>query len=287
MLPPPRTFTLVRVDRRFAMVGASVFLCSCALTQPSTAVESSEAETLSAASAPTEDITTTEISVSTTEPTDDQPILSVVIDENAQQPLADGQQPQADTQPPTTIPAIDGDDSDSQAGAEQLEPSQSSATTVTTPPEITAGKPAEPVPTSKPKDQEPARPDPTPTSDSTTTTGQSLNLLPPRLQRDLVNELNDRRDNLGLGPVEFSSDLADEAEQCALRSLRTRELAHCDHEVLWMGGIGTSADQLLDAWFNSELHLQALTYPTSTRAGGALVVDLNTGLAVAALRINY
>lgn len=129
--------------------------------------------------------------------------------------------------------------------------------------------------------------DDTTTTTEATSSSNVVQLLPASLQREMVDELNQRRRDRGLEPVAYNQDLADEAEECARLSLARGELEHCDHEVLWMGGVGVAPEQLLDAWFNSPLHKQALTYDSSTEAGGALVVDLETGRAVAALRINY
>ncbi len=277
------------------MVGACALLCSCALTQNTSTVQS-DADPLTALSSSAEtsvsteagpalstDITTDVTAEVTADASADEPsVLSVIIDGDA----ADAA-PQSLPNDQVTIdeptPAADGSTSTTVAEQPGESPTQSST------------EPAE-----APETAPDARPAPSTTEASTTTTSTgspataqpstsrpALNLLPPRLQHELVDELNDRRGDLGLGPVEFSLALADEAEACALQSLQNRELAHCDHEVLWMGAIGVSSDQLLEAWFNSELHKQALTYDTSTKAGGALVIDLNTGLAVAALRIDY
>ena len=107
------------------------------------------------------------------------------------------------------------------------------------------------------------------------------------LQRELVDELNRRRSALGLPGVAYTPNMSDLAAECALQSLDLGRLEHCGHEVLWMGGPGVSAERLLDAWFASPPHRRALTYPSSTTAGGALVVRDGGSRAVAALRIDY
>lgn len=48
-----------------------------------------------------------------------------------------------------------------------------------------------------------------------------------------------------------------------------------------------SASAILDAWFASPGHLRALTYATSTAAGGAVVTIDGHGGASAAININY
>ncbi len=295
-------------------------LCSCAFTSPSSNIESGQAQELSALSSEAD--TTTSAPVNETDQTatgdesGEQPtVMSVLVDGEGQNssslntaensPVAtvpspsdpsDGNSSSAvdstPSAPTVSAPTNDGNDSsggpddDVPPGASDDDTSSSddgdrNDTDDASQAEVTSTTSTSAPPASGPKD------DSGPDDDITTTSRPSLNLLPPSLQMELVDELNDRRRDFDLPPVEFSPELAAEAEQCATENLQRRALAHCDHEVLWMGGIGTSPEQLLEAWFNSELHKQALTYPTSTRAGGALVVDLSTGLAVAALRIDY
>lgn len=110
------------------------------------------------------------------------------------------------------------------------------------------------------------------------------------MQRELVDELNRRRTALGLPEVAFDAGLAQQAASCAERSLRQNRLEHCGHEVLFMGSgsvDNTSAAGLLDAWMASDGHRRALTYASSTAAGGAVIsIDGQRGVT-AAININY
>lgn len=112
-----------------------------------------------------------------------------------------------------------------------------------------------------------------------------------RLQRELVDELNRRRAEMGLGAVEFDQSVANSAAECATKSLERGTLEHCGYEVLWGGssrGQSLSARELLDAWWASPPHKTALTLESSTRAGGAVVywADGRPG-AAAAIEIDY
>ncbi|MER5281273.1 CAP domain-containing protein [Streptomyces sp. NPDC002809] len=102
----------------------------------------------------------------------------------------------------------------------------------------------------------------------------------------LISLLNERRVALGLPRVEESGDLAGQAQECSARSLERGALEHCGHEVLFMGGKGTTPEAMIEAWFNSAGHKTALTYGSSTRAGAAVVVD-SAGRLVAAINIDY
>lgn len=106
-----------------------------------------------------------------------------------------------------------------------------------------------------------------------------------KFRREFVTALNSRRSALGLPAVTFSQELSDAAAECSAKSLELGRLEHCGHEVLWMGGAGGIVEKVLDAWFNSQGHLTALTYGSSRNAGGAFVVRGNT--AVAAITIDY
>ncbi len=110
--------------------------------------------------------------------------------------------------------------------------------------------------------------------------------------RELVDELNKWRRQEGLDPVAFSQTMADESASCSRGNIQRIErgnggLEHCGYEVLFMGGAGTSTEDVLRLWWNSPGHFAALTHGTSTEAGGAFVRNPDTGTAVAAITINY
>ena len=101
----------------------------------------------------------------------------------------------------------------------------------------------------------------------------------------LIRLLNERRRTLGLVEVKESPDLVKAAQACSRRNLEARTLSHCGHEVLFKGGEGTSPERIVDAWFSSEGHRNALTYTSSRNAGGAMVIA--DGQLVAAINIDY
>ncbi len=111
-----------------------------------------------------------------------------------------------------------------------------------------------------------------------------------KFQRELVDELNVRRARMNLEPVEFDQTIADSAAKCSVQNLRATGLNHCGHEVLFRssGNIDSIAvENLLEAWWNSPPHKKSLTYPGSTKAGGAVVYFDGQRGVVAAIEINY
>lgn len=102
----------------------------------------------------------------------------------------------------------------------------------------------------------------------------------------LIALLNERRADMGLSRVEESAELAAESEKCSSASLAKNTLEHCGHEVLFMGGENTTPEAMLEAWFNSPGHKTALTYGSSTKAGGAIVKNAS-GSLVSAITIDY
>ncbi|MFD8973801.1 CAP domain-containing protein [Streptomyces sp. NPDC059593] len=105
-------------------------------------------------------------------------------------------------------------------------------------------------------------------------------------ESQLLDALNDRRRAMGLTEVRLRTDELQQADTCAQQSLANHKLSHCGHEVLYMGGDGASAEDIMGAWFDSPLHKQALTYATSRNAGPAIAVG-SDGTLVAALTIDY
>ncbi|WP_369200425.1 CAP domain-containing protein [Streptomyces sp. PU-14G] len=105
-------------------------------------------------------------------------------------------------------------------------------------------------------------------------------------ERELIALLNERRPAALLPQGEESGALASQAEPCSSASLAKGALAHCGHEVLFMGGSGTRPEAMLEAWFNSPGHKTALTYGSSTKAGAGIVTD-DSGRLVTALTIDY
>lgn len=82
--------------------------------------------------------------------------------------------------------------------------------------------------------------------------------------------------------------MSNNAADCAEQSLRQGQLEHCGYEVLWSGPANWTAAQMLDAWWASPGHYRALTWETSTRAGGAMVYWTDgRGNATAAIEIDY
>ncbi|HVK21390.1 MAG TPA: CAP domain-containing protein [Actinokineospora sp.] len=163
----------------------------------------------------------------------------------------------------------------------ELVPTTTSETT-TSPAAAPMSTTATPASKSTPKPVVPAKPAPQPaprTADGVTF----------HLEQELVTELNKRRVALGLKPVQFAPELATAAGKCVVRNLSLPSLDHCGHEVLWAsgGGLTTVPDpkKLLDAWMASPGHRTALTYASSTRAGGSLAG--NSKKTVAAININY
>ncbi|MFD8970822.1 MULTISPECIES: hypothetical protein [unclassified Streptomyces] len=102
----------------------------------------------------------------------------------------------------------------------------------------------------------------------------------------LLDALNERRRAMGLVEVRLRSDEFQHADACAQKSLLNGALSHCGHEVLFQGTKGATPEQIMEAWFKSPLHKQALTYTTSRNAGPAIVTDAD-GTLVAALAIDY
>ncbi|MDI3419964.1 CAP domain-containing protein [Streptomyces luteolus] len=102
----------------------------------------------------------------------------------------------------------------------------------------------------------------------------------------MVKLLNERRTELGLKPVLYSADEQRKADACARENLTAWH--HCGHEVLAKGERpqDMSAEKLLDGWFDSPAHREALTRPSSRIAGAAVVTD-DRGIYVAALAIDY
>lgn len=102
----------------------------------------------------------------------------------------------------------------------------------------------------------------------------------------LLTLLNDRRRALGLPAVDENRELVETARSCAEQNVRQGGLTHCGHEVLFRSsGTGTPPEQIMEAWFASPGHKQALTYDSSRHAGAAVIVI--DGALVAALSIDY
>ncbi|GIG57811.1 hypothetical protein Lfu02_21830 [Longispora fulva] len=106
-----------------------------------------------------------------------------------------------------------------------------------------------------------------------------------RGRSELVTALNVKRQAMRLKPVAYNANLSALGEDCARKSLAAGKMTHCGYEVLAMGGPNMTVDQLIAMWFNSPPHKAALTHPTSTIAGGAIVS--NGRNVVAAIRIDY
>jgi uncharacterized protein YkwD len=100
----------------------------------------------------------------------------------------------------------------------------------------------------------------------------------------LVTLLNERRRALGLPEVRENADNVEAARDCAQQNVDNGTFGHCGHEVLYAGGNNPQA--IMDAWFSSPAHKQALTYASSRNAGAA-IIDRGDGSVIAALNIDY
>jgi hypothetical protein len=87
-----------------------------------------------------------------------------------------------------------------------------------------------------------------------------------------------------LPEVQQSADLVAAAHDCTEKNAAQGTMEHCGHEVLYAGG--NSPESMMEAWFNSPAHKQALTYESSRNAGAA-IVSRSDGAVVAAINIDY
>lgn len=104
-------------------------------------------------------------------------------------------------------------------------------------------------------------------------------------EQRLLVLLNERRRALGLPAVELRTTEQRAAETCVKQNLDTGAFEHCGHEVLWASSGNSSPEQMINAWFNSPGHKQALTYASSRFAGPAIV--FNGTRQIAAINIDY
>lgn len=102
----------------------------------------------------------------------------------------------------------------------------------------------------------------------------------------MVEYLNERRRELGLPEVAYSSDHEEAAYECASGNLAAGTFGHCGHEVLYLHHGGLSPEDMIDGWFYSDGHRTALTYDSSRNAGAAIVSD-ESGTTIVALNIDY
>ncbi|MFJ1709735.1 hypothetical protein [Kitasatospora sp. NPDC088346] len=102
----------------------------------------------------------------------------------------------------------------------------------------------------------------------------------------LLDLLNERRKAMGLAEVHPRSNEIQQADACTQKNLANHTLTHCGYEVLYKGGKGTTPEQLIDAWFNSPKHKEALTHATSRNAGPSIATD-SAGTLIAAINIDY
>ncbi|MFC9331211.1 hypothetical protein [Kitasatospora sp. NPDC057015] len=91
---------------------------------------------------------------------------------------------------------------------------------------------------------------------------------------------------MGLVEVHLRNIEVQEADACAQKSLANHSLSHCGHEDLFAGSKSNTPEQIMDAWFKSPLHKEALTYASSRNAGPAIAID-SSGNLVAAFNIDY
>lgn len=101
----------------------------------------------------------------------------------------------------------------------------------------------------------------------------------------MIKVLNERRRALGLPMVKRSPALEQAARDCAKQNWKRGTFEHCGHEVLYKGG-NLSPEKLIEMWFSSPGHHQALTYASSRNAGAAMVPGPD-GSFIAALNIDY
>ncbi|WP_330464094.1 sigma-70 family RNA polymerase sigma factor [Micromonospora zamorensis] len=134
-----------------------------------------------------------------------------------------------------------------------------------------------PAPTKSPT--RPPTPTRSPTKPASTSTGVSA------AEQRLLVLLNERRRALGLPAVELRTTEQRAAETCVKQNLDTGAFEHCGHEVLWASSGNSSPEQMINAWFNSPGHKQALTYASSRFAGPAIV--FNGTRQIAAINIDY
>ncbi len=141
-----------------------------------------------------------------------------------------------------------------------------------------APEPESPKPTQKPT----PKPDPKPTQKPTSAPKPDVTVYG---RQELVTELNQRREALGLEPVRYRDSTADKAEACATKNVLEGTFEHCGYEALF-GGTGSkrwSVETMLDTWFDSPPHRRMLTDPKVKYAGGAAVVKGNRTVAAIAL----
>ncbi|MEU6969981.1 CAP domain-containing protein [Kitasatospora aureofaciens] len=100
----------------------------------------------------------------------------------------------------------------------------------------------------------------------------------------MLARLNKHRRELGLREVKFGADQSKAARECVKVNLDGHNFEHCGHEVLQTGG--GSPEEIVDGWFWSPGHKQALTYDSSTYAGAAFGTDAE-GTVIAAINIDY
>ena len=97
--------------------------------------------------------------------------------------------------------------------------------------------------------------------------------------------LNQRRRALGLTEVKLGAKQQQAAEACVKKNLDAGTFNHCGYEVLWASTVNSPPEHMIEVWFNSPGHREALTHPTSRNAGPAIV--WNGRRQVAAINIDY
>ncbi|WP_031078974.1 CAP domain-containing protein [Streptomyces sp. NRRL WC-3742] len=106
----------------------------------------------------------------------------------------------------------------------------------------------------------------------------------PDLEQRMLARLNKHRRELGLHEVKLGADQSKAARDCVKENLDEHNFEHCGHEVLHTGP--GSPEEIVDGWFWSPGHKQALTYDSSTYAGPAIGTNAE-GTVIAAINIDY
>ncbi|MCF0091562.1 sigma-70 family RNA polymerase sigma factor [Micromonospora sp. MH99] len=148
-----------------------------------------------------------------------------------------------------------------------------------------------------------ARPSPTPTRSATPTKRPKPTTAPTRsakastgssagssagvsaAEQRLLVLLNERRRALGLPEVAMRTNEQRAAEACVKQNLDAGTMTHCGHEVLFASSGTATPEQMIEVWFNSPAHKDALTYASSRFAGPAIVS--NGTRQIAAINIDY
>ncbi|WP_188316688.1 sigma-70 family RNA polymerase sigma factor [Solihabitans fulvus] len=179
----------------------------------------------------------------------------------------------------------------SSAGATSSGPASSSITsTQAAPSSSTVPSATAPSPTRSPTSVRKPTPTSTVTPTSATPTKSSPDtssfVLDPNSSR-MLTRLNEKRRELGLAEVKESPDHVKEAYDCAAGNLRAGTFEHCGYEVLYGGGGHPKPEDLVDSWFWSPRHREALTQPGSRWAGAVIVNDPEDNRYIAAINLDY